>query len=210
MLILVVPVIGGWLGWLARMPEFSAWAAAAIQRHGGWVNYDWQRRGELVYDPLADPPGPRWLIDRVGVDFFYRPVYVGFPWGKSDDALMELVSRLSRIERLEVGSPNVTDAGLVQVEQLHGLRLLYLNGTQVSDAGLARLEGLADLRSLSLWKTRISDIGLVHLRGLSGLESLNLAGTRISGAGLAHLEGLTGLKWLSLADTSISDDDLCA
>jgi hypothetical protein len=36
--------------------------------------YDWERLGDLSYDPLAAPPGPRWLISRIGVDYFHYPV----------------------------------------------------------------------------------------------------------------------------------------
>jgi hypothetical protein len=45
-LIILVLVIGNWLGWLARSARRQREAVAAIQRDGGWVNYDWQRRGD--------------------------------------------------------------------------------------------------------------------------------------------------------------------
>src|SRR5262245_23739149 len=75
-LILLVLIVGGWLGWLVRSARIQREAVAAIQRDGGWVYYDWQRAGDLVYDALAKPGGPRWLSERVGVDYYSNPVYV--------------------------------------------------------------------------------------------------------------------------------------
>jgi internalin A len=166
-LIVAVLVIGGWLGCVALSARIQRDTVAAIQRQGGWVNYNWQQRGDLQYDPLAEPWGPRWLVNHIGVDYFGHPVYVTFVMGKPDDTLMVPVASLRRIERLELRGPKVTDAGLVHVAAMSGLRLLNLVDTQVSDAGLVHLRRLTDLQSLSLKRTPVSGVGFVQLRGLT-------------------------------------------
>ena len=43
-LIVVVLVVGGWLGWIVRGARIQREAVAAITRAGGRVAYDWERR----------------------------------------------------------------------------------------------------------------------------------------------------------------------
>ena len=117
-LIVLVLIVGGWLGWLVRGARIQREAVTAIRRAGGWVYYDRQRRGDLQYDPFAEPGGPRWLVDRVGVDYFSSPVYVTFVMQRPDDGIMAPIARLGRIERLELSGPKVTDAGLVHLGEL--------------------------------------------------------------------------------------------
>ena len=62
-LLILVLVVGGWLGWVARSARTQREAVAAIQLQGGWVYYDWQRAGDLVYDPLANLKGLAKLED---------------------------------------------------------------------------------------------------------------------------------------------------
>src|SRR5689334_3690951 len=98
-LIILALIIGGWFGWLARGARIRREAVAVIQRAGGQVYYDWQRFGDLVYSPTAKPRGPRWLVDRIGVDYFGDPVAVYFSSQqpeKPDDAIMVPVGHLRR------------------------------------------------------------------------------------------------------------------
>lgn len=104
--------------------------------------------------------------------------------------------------------PQITDAGLAQLQGLAGLERLWLSGTQVTDAGLAHLQGLTWLQSLELEGTQITDAGLAHLQGLTGLRSLDLTGTQVTDTGLAHLHRLTGLQVVSLHSTRVTDAGL--
>src|SRR5262245_46876506 len=70
-LIVVVLVIGIWLGWIVRRARIQREAVAAIKNAGGFVAYEWEwANGTLI--PGAKPWAPRWLVDLIGVDYLGR------------------------------------------------------------------------------------------------------------------------------------------
>ncbi len=46
-LIVVVLVIGGWMGWMVRCARIQREAVAAIKKAGGGVCYDWESRNSF-------------------------------------------------------------------------------------------------------------------------------------------------------------------
>jgi hypothetical protein len=171
-LMVFVLVLGGLLGWYVRSVRIQQAAVAAIEKTGGSVFYDVQNRNEgpVHYRPfglkwLFEPSdlAPKWLVDRIGLDYVGTVVSARLgPWG--DDATMHFVSQLDRLEDLGLIGSQVTDAGLVQVKGLQLLRGLQLSQTQVSDIGLAYLKGMKELRLLGLWKTQVTDDGVLELQ----------------------------------------------
>jgi Leucine-rich repeat (LRR) protein len=230
-LMILVLLLGGGLGWIERSVRIQRDAVAAIKRTGAGVLYDWQFRNAIP-NPKGKPWAPKWLVDRLGVDYFGSPAYVIAFTQKMDDATLVAVGRLSHFERLDIATSSVTDFGLANLQALKRLRdldlsasqvgdaglmhfkgltsltFLNLNATQVGDVGLLNLKGLTRLETLYLGRTQVSDAGLVHLKGLGRLKALNLSDTLVSDAGLAHLSGLTGLQLLCLGDTWVSDAGL--
>ncbi len=91
------------------------------------------------------------------LDFSASPV-------KPGDADLEPLSKLSRLEDLDLSGAPVTDAGLKHLEPLARLRYLHLEGTAITDVGLAHLEKLTSLRILTLWNTRVTDAGVKRLQ----------------------------------------------
>ncbi len=169
-LIVFVIVIGGGLGWLVRSARIQREAVAAIERNGGWVRYNSGGESENRI-PRGRPWAPRWLVSRIGVDFFFHVTAV----------------RVS-------SESTATDAVIAHVGRLTQLESLDLDGTSVSDAGLARLEGLTDLVVLSLCGTHVTDSGLAHLKDLTNLASLHLDFSHVTERGAIKLEGaLPGL-----------------
>src|ERR1017187_10239475 len=76
-LIVLVLVIGAGLGWLVRSARIQREAAAVITRAGGSVMYDWEwSNGKVIAG--GTPWAPKWLVDRIGVDYFGRVTYVSF------------------------------------------------------------------------------------------------------------------------------------
>src|ERR1700744_4722881 len=62
-------VIGGWLGWVVRSARVQRQAVAAIKQAGGRAYYDWERsNGGPI--PNGRPRWPRWLVHRLGADYF--------------------------------------------------------------------------------------------------------------------------------------------
>jgi Leucine Rich repeat len=201
-LLVLVLIIGAGLGWIVNGARIQREAVAAIRRDGGLVVYDWQ---EFPFGPSDGKPGaPKWLVDRLGVDYFGRAKSVSLGQAGSPSAIRN-IGRLSHVERLVLHGPFVTDAGLAHLKGL--IMLCYLaigdryetsDGTivlqgaaRVSDAGMPNLKGLTKLTFLDLNGTKVSDAGLANLAGMTKLESLALADTRVTDGGLVHLEGRT-------------------
>jgi hypothetical protein len=225
--IVVVLVVGGWLGWIARTARIQREEVAAITRGGGMVEYDYG----FTCDKLLLPEQPGALdrlFNAIGVDYFSNAtvVYIGMLCTEEKmshvtklTALSSLSLRitspangalahlngLTKLSELDLGFATICDADLAHLEGLVDLSKLDLGVTDVTDAGLIHLKGLTKLSNLNLTATHITDKGLVHLKGLNNLSTLNLGGTLVTDAGLIHLEGLTGLTTLDLVGTAVTD-----
>jgi hypothetical protein len=215
-LIVLVLVIGVWLGWLVRVARIQRGAVAAIQKAGGNVGYDWEwNNGASISG--GKPWGPRWLVDLIGVDYFDHVTFVLLTPSGADNAAIAQVGRLTRLQALFhhqsswdcIFIPStLSDTGLSHLTGLTNLSELCVRDTRVTDAGLLNLKGLTNLRILFLDGNRVTDAGLAHLTGLKNLTSLSLGGTQITDAGLEHLKGLTDLSELNLTRTHVTDAGL--
>ncbi len=66
-LIVLVLVIGAWLGWLVRSARIQREAVAAIKQDGGRVSYEWElRNGKFIRGGKSW--APKWLTHLIGVD----------------------------------------------------------------------------------------------------------------------------------------------
>ena len=212
-LIAVILLVGGGLGWIIHQAKLQRDCVTAVTRAQGEVIYNWypDRQDPSLPVPLTPStqgpglPGqaggsdtetwaPRWLVDRLGVDYFAHVICVRLPVNvERIDAPMASVAHLSR---LVLCGTDISDAGLASLEALDQLQVLYLSETQIGDAGLAHLAGLTRLEWLKLDKTRITDAGLVHLKGLKNLKLLFLMDTRASTAAVQELaKGLPNVTW---------------
>ncbi len=192
-LIVLVLLIGVWLGWLVRSARIQREAVAAIERAGGWIAYDLEPSLGGAYLEQKQWTSS-WLANVIGVDYFRHVCTVGVtPSGTA--AELAQVGRLTRLKRLSLYGSFVSDAGLAHLRSLSELTFLDLSNTNVSDAGLAQLTDLTDLTHLELSSTRISDKGLVRLKKLTKLNYLNLRATQVSDAGVQELQqALPSLK----------------
>src|SRR5690242_20006223 len=76
-IIVVVLLVGAWLGWIVRSARVQHEAVAAIEKAGCMRFYEWEwRAGKPVTG--GKPWAPAWLVDLVGVDFFGNVVAVTF------------------------------------------------------------------------------------------------------------------------------------
>jgi hypothetical protein len=184
-LVVVVAVPCDWLEVEVEWAREQREAREAIVRLGGRGGYDVyiHQSGNSV------PPGPPWLRNLLGEDFFVTVAEVTFTNSSSV-------------------TDDITDTGLKYIEGLTQLYSLSLIGTRITDAGLQHLKRLTQLRILSLIGTRITDTGLQHLEGLTHLQELYLDGTKITDAGLQHVKGLTQLRTLGLTGTKVTDESV--
>jgi Leucine rich repeat len=216
-LIVVVLVIGGWLGWIVRSARIQREAVAALKRDQVPVSCDFEfNNDQFIQD--ARPRWPNWMVEALGVDYFGHVVVVTFCQAEAIDREegkertreeIDLdIARLgvfNRMEDLTLFGTNVTDDSLTHPKELSNLKLLSLVGTEISDAGLALLNGLSKLETLFVSYTAISDAGLVSLAGLTKLTRLYLANTDVTDTGLRSLKALANLTRLDLIGTHVTD-----
>jgi hypothetical protein len=126
-LLVVMLVVCVTLGWKVDKVRKQRRAVAWVQESGGDVSYDYEWDNGRVPNP--QPPGPKWLRELLGIDFF------------DGVNLVHLIdSEVSDVTPL---------AGLTSLERL------YLYGTQVSD--VTSLARLTTLKTLILRKTQVSE-----------------------------------------------------
>ena len=177
------------------------------------VQYDYQRdsAGNLI--PNAQAPGPAWLRNLLGIDFFCNgtEVWVGRKLTDADLVHLKDFPKLRILffnEVMVTYNPQITDEGLKIVQGLNQLEVLGLTNTNITDAGMERIGKLIHLKGLGLKNVGITDIGLKYVKNLSRLQTLRLANTKISDAGLENLKELTSLQFLDLESTRITDAGL--
>jgi internalin A len=206
-LMVLVLVVAIMLGWIAHRARLQREVVAAIEAAGGSVAYDLPfglNRGALSRFS--------YLEHIIGPDYFENVtrVYLGSPGTGSfyhvNDALMSQIARLTKLERLEIHSADVSDAGLAPIRRLHKLRHLDLTAPQITHLGPTNFGGFNKLEFLSLRCDRIQRLDLTFLQDLTSLKRFTLY--RLGQEhDLRSLEHLKQLEILDLYDP-VDDDDL--
>jgi hypothetical protein len=202
MLMLVVLVVGGWLGWVCYRARVQREAVAAIMAAGGEVYYDWEwDSATLCTKPRSPCPGS--LRRLLGPGFFEEVAVVYFDRIANENLLLH-IGRLRQVQALGLLNSNVTNAGMAYVGAITTLHVLELEGTEVTDEGVKHLGRLTGLQWVNLRRTRITDAGLATIGRLTNLEDLLLDyNTEVTDAGLLHLTDLTRCK-ISLTGTGVT------
>ncbi len=204
-MIVVVLIVGGWLGWFMRGVRIERDAVTVITRSGGWVKYDWEwKKGGPIPEPTERSWAREWLADHVLHPYFGHVIKVNKTTFGDVDFELAHIGSLRRLEELTLGGFAVTDAGLRHLGGLSKLRDLDLSGSEISNQGLEHLKDLTSLRVLNLSHTWVTSAGLVQLEGLTNLERLDLSSCDLSDAGLVHLRGLLNLRMLGLEETKVT------
>ncbi len=226
--LVLVLVVGGWLGWRIRRASLQRRAVAAIREAGGLVWYDYQRvrlpNGQDKFLPKAQPWTPGWLRRSIGDEYFQDVIRVALlnlndrNQGKpiSTEELLGVLDGLDRLEFLWLVETTITDDGLERIGRAAGLadlaiELSPLQNNKLTAAGLAHLGALTELRKLSisgLSTLEDAPITWTFLARLSHLESLSIVESNVDGAVLSQLQGLTRLRSVMLHDTDPGDADL--
>lgn len=129
----------GWLGWKARAKQEEREAVKAIQELGGTVFYDYEYENGMVW--RRKPPGPAWLRNLFGDDFYTNVAAVHYS-GNGSDTELSYVLAFNHLRELHLERTGVTDAGLIQLRELTKLKVLGLDNTKVTDAGVLELQKL--------------------------------------------------------------------
>lgn len=122
--------------------------------------------------------------------------------GVLTDAGLAHVGKITGLEKLAISSPDITNRGLAQLEELSKLEGLSLHKmSQITDESAQSLGRIKSLKNLGIAETSISDEGLGHLSCLKDMETLYL-GPNVTDAGLMHLSGMSNLRQLSFDQTN--------
>ena len=246
-LLLLIMALCVWLGIQVNAARRQKEAVAVIEKVGATVIYDyqvllppagatWLRR---VVDHQQLPPGPTWLRQQIGDDYFRTvvSVFINLRLDRQKAALDELaklphvrefvfvdggtgigvsdkdftaLSEFRQLEWLTLDVARVKGTILGSLPNPGRLKLLSLNGTDADDATMKHIEKMTSLERLFLHGSHVTDAGLVHLRDLTNLEHLGLNDTNITDAGLQHLYGLKMLTLLGLRGTQVSEAGISA
>jgi Leucine Rich repeat len=226
-LMLLILLLGIWLGWRVNKARAQREAVAAVRKFGGWVHFDYEfkngpvsvPRGHAIWKPSwgtlspgKSPSAPVWLRRMLGDEYFQDIAHVSLfvdivkgqahaePYniGPADDVLAKLASQKG-IRTLQIGGQQATNRGMAYVDSMTGLEeLIIFPANQISDEGVAHLTGLRNLRVLFITNSQVTDAGLRHLSRLRSVEHLTLEGMGFSDRGLAYLSEMNRLKSLSL------------
>lgn len=230
-LLLLVTVLGVWMGNQVNRVRRQKEAFAAIREAGGSIEYDWSRQTDASGLPPDGPPAPPWLRRWLGDEYFQSIVKVYLKPSVDAKFPMACLEGLDRLQELLLLGEAITDDHLAALHPPRSLVDLNLNGSLVSDAGLEHLvrfpnlkrlvrpDGITDrglhclrfaphLESLSLSVTPITDAGLEHIAALRELRELELVATAVTDEGMARIADLTALEKLNLVDTRVTDAGL--
>jgi hypothetical protein len=236
-LLLLITAMCVWLGMNVPAARRQKEAVPVLLKAGAALGYDYEfvpmappphRR----WDPEQSPPGPTWLRERIGEDYFQTVVAVFFNRPnlgikKADlDQLAKLphvtdfvfdgrgtsvhdqdftaLADLHELEMLQFMRARIDGSILKWLPNPGRLKSLCLGMTDIDDAALVALDKMTALEVLLLYGTHVTDAGLEHLRNLTNLEELWLNQTQVTDAGLQHLAGLKKLTLLSLQGTKVS------
>src|SRR5262245_36401419 len=158
---------------------------ALIKRSGGSVYYDFQR--SWTAQPMTASWVPRWLLLRLGVDYFHD-VTEADVW---DPAILPELIRFRRLKCLYVSNSSLTDELFAPVARLRGLVALSVYPNAFAPT--------------------LTEVGDESLRSISELPVLKLAnvlGSRITPSGLEALARSTSLRRIQIVsnDESIDED----
>lgn len=124
-----------------------------------------------------------------------------------DMSILQLLSQLDSLTRLEVFAPNWNAPEVVaELAKCRKLERLSAYGQPADNVRV--LGTMTSLSWLNLSFSRLSDEHLAMLAELSNLEVLNLAKTSITGHGLQHLRACTKLTSLDLGSTDVTSEGL--
>jgi Leucine-rich repeat (LRR) protein len=193
-LLIIMTVFAAYMAMISHRARQQKLAVEKIRALGGRLSYDYQKvKGmKFVKNSRAFPPGPAWLRNLIGEDYFQTVVCIELGKTAVADDDLSVLECMPNLECLSLIETNITSNGLVHLKGLKRLELLSLENTAVDDSGLIYLKDLTNLRSLDLSHTQITDEGTKNLQKLINLEeSLVLQNTNITDESLTNFRNFT-------------------
>jgi Leucine Rich Repeat (LRR) protein len=145
----VLTAFAAWLGMFVNAGHRQRQVRLHVERLGGKVVYDFERRHSpdiytLRHLPAYQPPPPepviyKWLRQFVGSDFANRIVYVDLSGNPIVDADLPPLGALQSLEALNLNWTRITDDGLDNLKDSRSLRTLVLKDGQHSNTKVIEL-----------------------------------------------------------------------
>jgi internalin A len=206
-LMLLVLISGGGMGWVAHRIRVRRAAIAAIVKSGGWVGFNGQETSSVVW---SDPPHiPKWLLVFVDPDALDTVTGIEV-WEKGlDDTLMAHIAQLNDVRRLSVYHPThpigLTSFGMSQLRYLTNLEHLSFWVPSGGPSVLPFLGGQTRLAYVDVAGSEATDDDMVRIGGLTQLESLDLEGRHVTDRGFLRVSNLVKLTHLRLKECVLTD-----
>jgi len=174
----IIGVLCALLAWTVHRAHKQKRVVGWIEGVGGAVVYDYQ----AVFEPTirGTLPGPDWLCELIGIDFFATVAAVGL-----DNTEVTEVWKLVDVTELAVlGLQNTKVSDLASLSRLTCVSHLDLTGTQVTD--VTPLANLTELQYLLLRGTQVTDLS--PLERLRELKMLDVRDTPVTDRDVAKLQ----------------------
>lgn len=141
----LIGVFGVWLSAKVNQAQQQKAAVEWVRQTGGTVLYDYEI---VIYGPLPfsdserKPPGPRWLRDLTGIDYFATVEFVAI--GRNGWVDLSPLAKFKGLKIVRLGLPSelgdVSKPDISSLTHLKDLRYLMLGKRDVSEADAARLQ----------------------------------------------------------------------
>ena len=219
LLMIIVLVLGLWMGWKVNRAHGQRRAVATVRHYNGHVRYDYEYVGGREI-PNGRPWAPAWLRHALGDEFFQEVTVVAYVDQPITDATLLPLDDLQGIEELWIlsrmghhtlpevepppGLDKLTEAGLAKLKGLTRLRLLDIQQNALSGSMLNDLNRARPLESIRLFDVGMTDDGMPPLKSMPYLSTLDLWSNKLTGTCLADLRGTSSLKILRLRWNPVS------
>lgn len=224
-LLLLITVVGIALAVTTNAARRQKEARKVIHDAGGQVWYEYHSTPtpgipNSRFNRNALPPGPPWLRELIGEDYFCTVNCVNLFRKEITKADLAKIAQLPDLITVNLygtqivdpltrkGRPiNDSDLGLVQ--HMKSLHNVVLSSTDVTDDGLQRLTHLAELNELYLQNSKVTNAGIEMISQFSKLKTLDVRGTGISREGKQQLRQRlpnTRVEWSASRAARLSVD----
>ncbi len=194
----VAGMLSGWAGTKIRDARNQANTVAAFKASGAIVNYRYFWTDD-------DPPGPEWLRNVLGIDYFDAPVAAQIYRDNDVARACPLLREMPELTYLDLHGSKITDQDVTVLENyLPKLERINITDTSITDEGLIGLSNKPFLKSLGLTQTKMSGAGFKYLRTSTKLESVYLGQMPLSDGACQELEHFN-LSILHIGDAPMGD-----
>ena len=218
-MMLVITLLSIWLGLKVSTARIQKEAVIAICTTDGVPFYDYEvksvpdRPGNFTRNANASPPGPTWLSERLGNDYFCDVIAVHIEGAKS----LAQLDKLPALQYVRIWDVTYIHDDKEQFRPIQGSdlavlerlpRLHSLSFCKINDSEISCVAKLKHLKHLHLqYADDITDKGMEAIGNMVGLESLCINGAEITDVGLMHLRNLKKLEYLDLNLHSLQISD---